>query len=85
MVTRIIENTILDDDPHMVENWIERLNQAIDIAIFNSEDKLPADHGERTARIYNIKRSYLLSSLGTVSYIIKVILLPSKARNEVVR
>ena len=68
MVTRIIENLILDDDPHTVENRIERHNQAIDIAIFNSEDKLLVDQAERTARINTIKRSYLLSLLGPVSY-----------------
>ena len=84
MATRIIiENLILDDDPHTVENWIERLDQAIDIAIFNSEDKLPTDAGLKTAKINTIKRSYLLSSLGPVSYkLLKSYCCPAKPETK---
>ena len=68
MATRIIENLILDDDNHTVENWLERLEQAIDIAILNAEDKLPTDADQKAVRINELKRSYLLSSLGPSSY-----------------
>ena len=68
MATRLIENLILDDDPHTVENWLERLDQVIDIALFNADDKLPEEQGARAAKINEIKRSYRLSSLGSVSY-----------------
>ena len=68
MATRIIENLIIDEDPHTVNNWLERLECAIDIAIFNSSDKLPTDAAERTAKEGSMKRTYLLSNLGPSSY-----------------
>ena len=47
---------------------MERLEHAIDIAIFNADDKLPQDANQKTANIAEMKRSYLLSSLGASSY-----------------
>lgn len=65
----IIEELVIDDgDPHVVTNWLERLDQLTEILIFNSSANLPTEADERRAKEDNLKRSYLLSSLGKTSY-----------------
>ena len=69
MATRIIENLIIDnDDPHVVDNWIERLECAVEIAMFSNDDKLPTDADQKRAKVEEMKRTYLLSCLGASSY-----------------
>ena len=68
MATRIIEQLVLDEDPHTVSNWLERLENAIDIALFNASDKLPTDETAKVQAAEGIKVNYLLSSLGPSSY-----------------
>ena len=69
----VIEELVIDDqDPHAVTNWIERLEQMVNIAIFNAGTNLPPDddnnRAARTRQINEIRRSYLLSSLGRTAY-----------------
>ena len=69
MATRLIENLIIDnDDPHVVVNWIERLECAVDIALFSNDDKLPTGEDEKKTKVDEMKRTYLLSCLGPSSY-----------------
>ena len=68
MATRLIEQLCLDSDPSTVDNWLERLENCIEIAILNLEDKLPENADEKAQKIANIKRSYLLSSIGPACY-----------------
>ena len=69
MATRIIENLIIDnDDPHVVDNWIERLECAVEIAMFSNDDKLPNDQEQKKAKVEEMKRTYLLSCIGASSY-----------------
>ena len=48
MATRIVEFLILDDDPYTVENWLERLEDRVELAVFEQSDKLPTDEAEKT-------------------------------------
>ena len=65
----IIEELIIDEnDPHVVANWLERLEQIVEILIFNASANLPTEPAERQAKEDSIRRSYLLSSLGRSSY-----------------
>ena len=65
MATRIIENLIIDnDDPHVVDNWIERLECAVEIAMFSNDDKLPNDAEQKKAKFEEMKQTYLLSCMG---------------------
>ena len=65
----IIEELLIDDgDPHVVTNWLERLDQLTEILIFNSSANLPTELAARQTKEDNLKRSYLLSSLGKSSY-----------------
>ena len=68
MATRIVEFLILDDDPNTVENWLERLDEGIELSIFEQSDKLPRDEDEKAAKIDELKRRYLTSCLGPASY-----------------
>ena len=70
MATRIVEFLILDDDPYTVENWLERLEDRVELAVFEQSDKLPTDEAEKTAKMEDLKRRYryLTSSLGPASY-----------------
>ena len=69
MATRIIEYLIIDnEDPHVVTNWIERFECAIEIALFSNVDKLPTEDDAKTAKIMEMKRTYLLSCLGASTY-----------------
>ena len=68
MATRIVEFLILDDDPNTVENWLERLEEGIELSIFEQSDKLPTSPDEKAAKIDELKRRYLTSCLGPASY-----------------
>lgn len=64
----IEELTINSEDPNVVSNWIERLEQMVNIAIFHAASNLPTDETAKAAKIEEVKRSYLLSSLGSTAY-----------------
>ena len=64
----IEELTINSEDPNVVSNWIERLEQMVNIAIFHAASNLPTDETATAAKIEEVKRSYLLSSLGSTAH-----------------
>ena len=79
MATRIVEFLILDDNPYTVENWLERLEDRVELAVFEQSDKLPTDEAEKTAKMEYLKRRYLTSSLGPASYkLLKLYCQPAK-------
>ena len=79
MATRIVEFLILDDDPYTVENWLECLEDIVELAVFEQSDKLPTDEAEKTAKMEYLKRRYLTSSLGPASYkLLKLYCQPAK-------
>ena len=69
MATRLLEplNTSLDD-PNAVNNWIARLESAIEIALFTNADQLPTDQEQRTVREDSLRKNYLLASIGPAGY-----------------
>ena len=71
MVTRIIEILQLtgDNSDHTaVKNWLSRLESAIEIALFSNSDQLPTEQDARVAMTNNLKKNYLLASIGPVGF-----------------
>ena len=69
MATRLIEPLNIDAlDANGVRNWIERLGSAIEISLFTNGDQLPTEEGPRAAMIGQLKKNYLLSSVGQMGY-----------------
>ena len=69
MATRLIEPLNIDAlDANGVRNWIDRLGSAIEILLFTNGYQLPTGEGARAVMIGQLKKNYLLSSVGQMGY-----------------
>ena len=69
MATRLIEPlNVQAEDPTVVENWIDRLESSIQIALFTNSDNLPTEAERKEEATNELKRNYLLSCIGPTGY-----------------
>ena len=69
MATSLIEPLqISQEDPNAVEDWLDRLDNAIAIVLFGNAGSLPTDEEAKTVATNLLKKNYLLSCIGIIGY-----------------